>query len=130
MTVGLGSCGRCWRCWRRDVFAQFLQGHFWLLRWLRMKKLRDWGPGIVKVQAEGQCRVCGRSDALDPAHIVPRSRGGDMAAENIVPLDRDCHTAYDSGELELLPYLTLEEQAHAAGLVGIAEVYRRTTVTA
>jgi hypothetical protein len=47
---------------------------------------------------------------------------------NIVPLDRRCHAAYDSGQLELLSALTLPEQSYAAGLIGVAEVYRRTTI--
>lgn len=90
--------------------------------------MRNWGPAIVKVQEEGRCRFGCTSTDLDPAHIVPRSRGGDMDPLNIVPLCRQHHTAFDSGTLELLPVLTREEQAHAVGLIGVAEVYRRTTI--
>lgn len=88
---------------------------------------RDWSAATQKIEDEACCRVCGSPGPLDPAHIIPRSRGGDMSALNIVPLDRACHTAYDSGRLELLPYLSIAEQAHAAALVGLAEALARTT---
>ncbi len=90
----------------------------------------DWTAAHEKVADEGVCRYCASSGPLDPAHIVPRSRGGDMDALNIVPLCRTHHTAYDAGQLELLGRLTVQEQAHAAGLVGLAEAFRRTTVAA
>lgn len=88
---------------------------------------RDWSHATAKVFDEDRCRVCRARDILDPAHIIPRSRGGDMSALNIVPLCRRCHTMFDSSDLELLPYLSLEEQQHAVALVGIAEAYKRTT---
>jgi hypothetical protein len=93
---------------------------------------RDWTEPRKKVEFEGACRVCGREGiTLDPAHIIPRSRVGPGEGEhydNIVPLCRErCHRAFDEGGLDLLPYLTLSEQAKAARLVGIAEAYRRTT---
>jgi hypothetical protein len=66
---------------------------------------------------------------IEAAHIVPRSRvttGGEHP-DNIVPLCTRCHRSQHVGGLELLPFLTTPEQAYAAGLVGIAEAYRRTT---
>lgn len=93
-------------------------------------KRRDWGPAWDKVREEGCCRVCHRSSVpIDPAHIIPRSRGGTMDPLCICPLCRDHHTLFDQHELELLPFLTLAEQAYAVALVGIAEAYRRTTVS-
>lgn len=88
---------------------------------------RDWSDAVAKVQDEGMCRGCGSSQMLDPAHVIPRSRGGDMSADAVVPLCRSCHSAYDAGGLELLSALTRVEQVHAVELVGIAEAFRRTT---
>jgi hypothetical protein len=95
---------------------------------------RNWTAAREKVDAEARCRVCGRSNVkLDAAHIVPRSRvsaGPGEAPENIVPLCHECcHPAYDAHRLDLLPYLTLEEQAYAVSLVGMHEAYRRITNT-
>lgn len=89
---------------------------------------RDWRQAREKVDDEGRCRVCGRSGVkLDAAHIVPRSvvpPGPGEAPDNIVPLCHErCHPAYDGGRLDLLPFLTMGEQAsavmlHPDGLVG------------
>lgn len=94
---------------------------------------RDWTAAHAKVDAEGICRVCATgigflNGQLDPAHIIPRSRispGPGEDARNICPLCRSCHAAYDQGKLDLLPYLTREEQSYAVELVGLFEAYRR-----
>jgi len=91
---------------------------------------RSWTEARKKCEGE-PCRVCG-GIAHDPAHVIPRSRipGPEaMHAANIVPLCRGDHKAFDQGRLDLLPYLTREEQTHAASLVGLAEAYQRTTNT-
>lgn len=92
---------------------------------------RNWSQAIEKVAAEGNCRSCGaRFAELEAAHIIARSQvvaGPGEHPDNIVPLCRPCHTAYDGHTLELLPFLTLREQSYAAGLVGIARAYRITT---
>ena len=87
-----------------------------------------WEAAWAKVATEGQCRACGSTQIVDPAHLIPRSRitQGGMDPRNIVPLCRLCHMQHDQGAgLDLLPYLTREEQAHAVSLVGLAEAYRR-----
>jgi hypothetical protein len=84
---------------------------------------RDWSAAWEKVQQEGRCR-CASVDCsgqVDPHHIVPRGSGlGDVvdAASNIVPLCRLHHDLYHAGDLDLLPYLTHDEQAYAVFLVG------------
>lgn len=94
---------------------------------------RDWTAAREKCENEDfRCRVCGRLPT-QAAHIVPRSRisigyGGENAL-NICPLCARCHAAYDQGRLDLLPFLTLEEQSYAVKLVGLAEAYRRVTNT-
>lgn len=93
---------------------------------------RDYTAGLLKVEEEGFCRVCGRAGVkLDCAHVVPRSRVGMGPAEdarNFVPLCHDrCHPDYDQGRLDLLPYLTNDEQAYAVELVGLEEARRYLT---
>lgn len=44
-------------------------------------------------------------EGCDPAHLLPRSLGGCDDALCVVPLLRAEHRAYDTGELDLLPYL-------------------------
>ena len=96
---------------------------------------RDWSAARAKCDSEGICRVCGNGQGfmntgVDAAHIIPRSRVKPGPGENelnIIPLCRECHAAYDQGKLDILPFLTREEQAFAVSLVGLYEAYRRTT---
>lgn len=97
---------------------------------------RDWTAARAKVAEERICRVCALGEyiitsvPLDAAHIIPRSRvkpGPGEDPRNVVPLCRLCHAAYDECRLDLLPFLSLEEQAFAVGLVGMHEAYRRVT---
>lgn len=96
---------------------------------------RVWADMREKVEREAICRVCSLGAGfvpvpLDAAHIIPRSRvkpGIGEDPRNCCPLCRPCHTAYDAGRLDLLPYLTREEQAYAVELVGLYEAFRRTT---
>ena len=66
---------------------------------------------------------------MDPAHLIPRSLGGCGDPLCVVPLcRRRCHRAYDSGELDLLPYLEpawRAQLAHAVGHVGLIGALRR-----
>lgn len=104
----------------------------------RAKPKRDWVAAREKVEAEGRCRVCGRTFLLEAAHVIPRSRvgirgGKGEAPANIVPLcgadpydgGSCCHGSYDSGTLDLRPFLTADEWAYAVELVGLAEAERR-----
>jgi predicted restriction endonuclease len=91
---------------------------------------RDWTAAHEKLDQEGRrCRVC-RSSPVDAAHLVARSRVGPPRGEdprNIVGLCREHHQAFDSGGLDLLPYLSLAEQGYVAELVGLVEGLRRMT---
>jgi 5-methylcytosine-specific restriction endonuclease McrA len=92
---------------------------------LPAKAKRDWTVPLDKVRAEGRCRVCRDwNTKLDAAHVIPRSQGGTEHYDATVPLCRACHHSYDSHSLDLLPHLTLSEQAYATGLVGIARAYQ------
>lgn len=81
-----------------------------------------------KVEREGRCRVCGLgpSHRLDAAHLVPRSltRQGFDQEDLIVPLCSSakgvrsgCHQAYDAHRLDLLPFLTVEEEVAVVRLL-------------
>jgi hypothetical protein len=66
-------------------------------------------------------------------HLIPRSLGGCGDALCVVPACRACHRAYDSGEVDLLPYLEpgwRAQLAHAVGHVGLVGALRRIGGTA
>lgn len=65
--------------------------------------------------------------STDPAHITPRTQGGCDSEHCICPLPRVLHDLYDEGKLDLLPWLTLEEQSHAVKHLGILGALKRTT---
>lgn len=51
-----------------------------------------------------------------------------MELDNILPLCRHCHGCFDSGLLDVLPYLTLEEQLEVVRQAGgIGRAYARLT---
>lgn len=87
---------------------------------------RDWTQALAKRDGAA-CRVCGNLP-VDAAHIVPRSVAPNAGEteDSIVPLCREHHRQYDAGQLDVLPYLTLPEQAHAVvaagGIVGALRI--------
>jgi hypothetical protein len=107
---------------------------------------RDWLDARHKVEGEGRCRVCGRSDAdlraagrpdherVEAAHTLGRKHDGPhpdgsgrrwVNPLDVVPLDTECHRDYDSHRLNLKPYLTAAELARAEALVGPGQAERR-----
>lgn len=99
---------------------------------------RDWSDARAKIDAEGGlCRVCAAFSA-EAAHIIGRSHDEPktpgsktlyVKPERIVPLccvpDRRCHERYDAHALDLLSYLTLDEQVQAVRDAGGIESARR-----
>ena len=86
------------------------------------------------VKRVGYCIVCGTIENLDPAHIIPRGvlSDGQDDPRAVVPLDRyGCHLAYDSGRLDLLPYLEQdgwrEHLAFAVERFGLVSTLERVT---
>lgn len=74
------------------------------------------------------CIACGSDRRIDPAHLIPRSLRGCGHALCTVPLCRRCHRRYDTGGLDLLPYLEPAWRAHVAhgvGHVGLIGALRR-----
>jgi hypothetical protein len=77
------------------------------------------------------CIACGSDRQIDPVHLIPRSLGGCGDPMCVVPLCRSCHRAYDTGRLDLLPYLEPSwrtQLAHAVGHVGLIGALRRLTM--
>lgn len=62
-----------------------------------------------------------------PAHVVDRSIGGCSDALCVIALCWACHRSYDLHEIDVLPLLTREEQAHAAGHLGLIGALERAT---
>ena len=95
------------------------------------KLYRDWSLARAKCEIEGRCRVCGGTP-VETAHLAPREFDDVLAHDivqvnpnGVVPLDRSCHTAFDAHELDLLPYLSLQEQSDCVSRLGIERAYRR-----
>lgn len=111
---------------------------------------RQWQQAREKVDHEGMCRVAaggwGRNpcdeSTVEAAHIIGREHDKNMpmfrfgrptapwrsytvAPCRIVPLCRKHHRAYDAHELDLLGYLTPEEEAQAVLDAGSLESARR-----
>lgn len=99
-----------------------------------MPQKRDMRAARAKVDEEGACRYCGRTDLpLEAAHIVPRSRltakEGAEDPRNILPLCREHHALQHALKLELLGLMTHEEEMYVVQLVGLGEAWIRTTNT-
>lgn len=97
---------------------------------------RSTAPETSPAQREkvsgGPCAGCGREGHIDPAHVWPRSQGGCMHPDCVIPLCRICHRAFDQGELDLLSRFAdseawAVEQAHPILKhgVGLVELVRR-----
>jgi 5-methylcytosine-specific restriction endonuclease McrA len=104
---------------------------------------RDWTEAITKVQEEGRCRVCGASENLEAAHVIPRAksdervtgpRGGEVLRvprDAVVPLCREHHGDYDAHRLDLLPFLFVPEQIFAVKAAGgILSALKRISASA
>jgi hypothetical protein len=61
--------------------------------------------------------VCLQTKGLTPAHLAPRTTGGCDEADCVVPLCWMHHRAYDTGRLDLLPYLEPVWRAEVAHVV-------------
>jgi hypothetical protein len=90
-----------------------------------------------KCAAYGSCIVCGRQPEwdgipLDPMHLIDRSLCADPSNDplRVVPGCRLCHSAYDDGKLDLLPFLEpgwRAELAEAVRLYGLIPTLQRVT---
>ena len=63
------------------------------------------------------CIVCQQTKGITPTHLTPRSLGGRDDADCVVPLGWMHHRAYDTGRVELLPYLEPEWRIELARVV-------------
>lgn len=67
------------------------------------------------------CKGEGRVRYVHPLAVVP------LCSIVVGKKSDGCHWRFDQGRLDLLPYLTIGEQAHAVGLIGIVGAFQRTT---
>lgn len=84
---------------------------------------RDYTAGREKIDREnGRCRVCGSTFQVECAHLVARSQCAPGVGEdprNTIPLCRTHHRQFDRQDLpylDILPYLTREEQGYAVSI--------------
>lgn len=93
---------------------------------------RDSRDAVAKCEEEGRCRVCGIERGLDLAHLAPREHDEPkpgrktryVEPDNAIPLCRHDHTDFDAHRLDVLPYLTLDEQLHVVRVLGGIEQAR------
>ena len=82
----------------------------------------------AKVRGE-RCLVCD-TRPVDPAHLVPRARGGCDDPDCVVALCRRHHRAFDRRELDLLPHLEpghRRELSHALSHLSLLALLCRAT---
>lgn len=77
---------------------------------------------------------CGDFGPVDPAHLIPRSMTtvGQDEPLAVVGLSRELHRRYDTGDFDLLPYLTGRHDdavAFAVARVGLLPALERITNT-
>lgn len=105
---------------------------------------RDWADARSKIDEEGCCRICKRSDVpLEAAHVLGREHdepkigvgGGQLKVLYVRPdrvfpacgpFPNGCHGDAEYRRINVLPFLTIEEQVRAvldAG--GIAPAHMR-----
>ena len=97
--------------------------------------LTDPSLGRDKVDAEGACRYCGGAKDLEMAHTIGKAeqdletvgpRGGRrkyVPEAAVIPLcggftENNCHYRHDHHEIDILPYLYLEEEINAVRAAG------------
>jgi hypothetical protein len=107
-----------------------LRAHTPLLRTTPLRRTESFGAtDSQRAAVAGRpCIVCGATQRVDPMHVIPRSLGGCGDQLCIVPACRRCHRTYDTGELDLLPYLEpawRAQLAHAVRHVGLIGALRR-----
>lgn len=93
---------------------------------------RDWKDAVAKCEEEGCCRVCRIERGLECAHLAkrehdrpkPNMRRRYVHPDNVIPLCQPDHQAFDAGELDVLEFLSVEEQVHVVRVLGGIEPAR------
>jgi len=89
---------------------------------------RNWKKARAKVDLEGECRVCQSDYMVEAAHSsYVRFDDNVVDPMRIVPLCKECHMKYDAHNLDILAYLSYEEQAIVVNDLGIVRAYKRLT---
>jgi hypothetical protein len=145
-TVGIGQ-KREKLCEHRHVFAKVDGDGKAKSPWRRRNEpQRDWADARAKVEHEGCCRICKKSEApgrpLEAAHVLGREHDepkvsrttGEILQELYVKPERifpacgpspgGCHGEAERNEINVLQFLTLEEQLQAVKDAGGIEAAR------
>jgi len=81
----------------------------------------------AKVQRQG-CRITGEHGGhVHPAHVCDRGLGGCDHEDCVIGLRADYHRLYDMQQLDVLPHLTKDEQAHLVSHVGLISALEQST---
>jgi hypothetical protein len=89
---------------------------------------RNWKKARQKVDLEGGCRVCGSDYMIEAAHSsYIRFDDNTVDPDRVIPLCKQCHMKYDAHELDILAYISYEEQAIVVRDLGIVRAYKRLT---
>lgn len=101
----------------------------------RSEPKRDWTLARAKVELEGACRYCHvEYKHLEAAHLIGRKHDEPhpdgtkriwVNPDRIIPLCAEHHRLFDAHQLDLIGYLSLEEQLRAVSDCGSLEIARR-----
>jgi hypothetical protein len=99
---------------------------------LRARPISEASPAQREKCRDRGCVVCRSPGPCDPAHVISRGQliDGQDDPLAVVPLCREHHRAYDTGQLNLLPYLEphwRDELAFAVQRYGLISTLRRVT---
>jgi hypothetical protein len=97
---------------------------------------RDWSD--ITIEASDPCRICGAEGQTERAHVSGRRFDKPRPGKRIIwvnPLDviplcgpatdsQSCHCRFDSGVLDVIGYLTSEEQVRVVENFGSIEQAR------
>jgi HNH endonuclease len=68
-----------------------------------------------KIHSAGRCSYCGGTDDLSLDHLIPRLRGGEDAADNLVTACRSCNSS--KGSRDLLEWAAARQELPALVLL-------------
>lgn len=123
-------------CWKASKPAKEPKRTASLARVAAPKKRKAISPASTgqRLSVQGRaCIVCRQhAGECDPAHLISRAAltEGQDDPRAVVPLCRDCHTAYDQGGLSILEYLEPHEReilAYAVQRYGLLRTLQRVT---
>lgn len=105
--VRQGYCSRV--CDEADVKPKEPRARVSIRRTASTSKRRPISPASTAQREKVKrtsCFVTGRTEGVDPAHVISRAHGGCDDESCVLPLWRPIHRAFDDGQFDLLPWIT------------------------